>query len=196
MSYILDAIKKSEAERNLGVSPGALAAPMPASGSTTSLRIATVIVMLNVAALGGWWLWQERAAGIVETTVAVPALSRAIPSSARDAAPRSIDQPSQALVYLPTPIATSVATPIATSVANAKPIPAPEPRSVAALPEFSTHVFADDPQLRAVTLDGRRLTEGELIGPGMRLLEITESGVVLDFNGERIEFDVLQDWRS
>ena len=73
-------------------------------------------------------------------------------------------------------------------------MPAPEP--VARLPEFSTHVFADDPQLRAVTLDGRRLTEGELIGPGMRLLEITESGVVLDFNGERIEFDVLQDWRS
>jgi hypothetical protein len=30
----------------------------------------------------------------------------------------------------------------------------------------------------------------------MRLLEITESGVVLDVNGERIVFDVLQDWRS
>ncbi len=190
MSYILDAIKKSEAERNLGVTPGALATPMPASGSTTSLRIATVIVMLNVAALGGWWLWQERAAGIVETTVAAPALSRAIPSPAHDAAPRSIDQPSQALVDLATPVPTPVATPIA----KAKPMPAPEP--VAQLPEFSTHVFADDPQLRAVTLDGRRLTEGELIAPGMWLLEITESGVVLDFNGERIEFDVLQDWRS
>ena len=180
MSYILDAIKKSEAERNLGVSPGALAAPMPASGSTTSLRIATVIVVLNVAALGGWWLWQERPAGIVETTAAAPAFSHAIPSPAPDAAPRSIDQPSQALVDLSTP--------------TAKPKPAPKP--TARLPEFSTHVFADDPQLRAVTLDGRRLTEGELIGPGMRLLEITESGVVLDFNGERIEFDVLQDWRS
>ncbi len=186
MSDILDAIKKSEAERNLGVSPGALATPMPASGPTTSLRIATVIVMLNVAALGGWWLWQERAAGIVETTAAAPALSRAIPSPTPDAAPQSIDQPSQALVDLSTPIATPFA----------KSIPAPEPKPAAVLPEFSTHVFADDPQLRAVTLDGRRLTEGELIGPGMRLLEITESGVVLDFNGERIEFDVLQDWRS
>jgi hypothetical protein len=45
-------------------------------------------------------------------------------------------------------------------------------------------------------LDGRRLTEGDLISPGMRLLEITESGVVLDVNGERVVFDVLQDWRS
>jgi general secretion pathway protein B len=188
MSYILDAIKKSEAERNLGVSPGALATPMPASGSTTSLRIATVIVMLNVAALGGWWLWQERVPGIVETTGAAPALSRAIQSPAldaglrSDAAPQGIEQPSQALVYPSPPMA--------------KPIPAPEPKPAAALPEFSTHVFADDPQLRAVTLDGRRLTEGDLIAPGMRLLTITESGVVLEFNGERIEFDVLQDWRS
>jgi general secretion pathway protein B len=73
--------------------------------------------------------------------------------------------------------------------------PAP-PTPPARLPEFSTHVFADDPQLRAVTLDGRRLTEGDLISPGMRLLEITESGVVLDVNGERVVFDVLQDWRS
>ena len=171
MSYILDAIKKSEAERNLGISPGALAAPMVASRSTTSFRIATVIVVLNVAALGGWWLWQDRTTGI------------AVPTAAKsEAAPRSIEQPSQALVDPSPPMA--------------KPIPTPEPEPAVALPEFSTHVFADDPQLRAVTLDGRRLTEGELIGPGMRLLEITESGVVLDFNGERIEFDVLQDWRS
>jgi hypothetical protein len=163
MSYILDAIKKSEAERNLGVSPGALAAPMLASRSTTSFRIATVIVVLNVSALGGWWLWQDRTTGMVLPTAAAPALSQ-----------ERVD---------PSP-------------PMAKPIPTPQPKPPAALPEFSTHVFADDPQLRAVTLDGRRLTEGQLIGPGMRLLEITESGVVLDYYGERIEFDVLQDWRS
>ena len=187
MSYILDAIKKSEAERNLGVAPGALASPTPVSGTTTSARIAATVVVLNVAALGGWWLWQDRTtaigtASVVATIDAVPTSTQARPPATPETALRSIDQPSQTLVSP------------SMSVVKSPAVPTPEPP--ARLPEFSTHVFADDPQLRAVTLDGRRLTEGDLIAPGMRLLEITESGVVLDFNGERIVFDVLQDWRS
>ena len=53
MSYILDAIKKSEAERNLGVSPGALASSTPVSRTTTSVRIMTVIVPWERLAAGG-----------------------------------------------------------------------------------------------------------------------------------------------
>ena len=195
MSYILDAIKKSEAERNLGVSPGALASATPVSRTTTSVRIMTVIVLLNVTALGGWWWWQGRAPGPVATAgVAVaPSTNAVAPSTKEHQSPpsdtvhparlpmrKTTEQPSPRLVRPSIPVAKA-------------PVP---PAPTARLPEFSTHVFADDPQLRAVTLDGRRLTEGDLISPGMRLLEITESGVVLDVNGERIVFDVLQDWRS
>ena len=192
MSYILDAIKKSEAERNLGVSPGALASSTPVSRTATSVRIATTIVLLNVAVLGGWWWWQGRAPAPAATAgVAVPSSTEERPSPLSEAVHpirppmpermgERIEQPSPGLVNPSKPVAMA---PVA---------PAPAAR----LPEFSTHVFADDPQLRAVTLDGRRLTEGDLISPGMRLLEITESGVVLDVNGERIVFDVLQDWRS
>lgn len=187
MSYILDAIKKSEAERNLGISPGALASSTPVSRTTTSVRIMTVIVLLNVTALGGWWWWQGRAPAPVATAgVAVAPSTKEHQSPPSDTVhPRppmreTIEQPSPRLVR--------------PSIRVAK-VPVP-PAPTARLPEFSTHVFADDPQLRAVTLDGRRLTEGDLISPGMRLLEITESGVVLDVNGERIVFDVLQDWRS
>lgn len=188
MSYILDAIKKSEAERNQGVSPGALASPTPVSGATPLARIATAIVVLNVAALGGWWWWQGQTPATATMVDAVPTLTQERPPPAPDAARpthptrQRIDRPAPTLVSPPMP------------VAAARPTPAPDPQ--ARLPEFSTHVFADDPELRAVTLDGRRLTEGDLIGPGIWLLEITESGVVLDFDGERVEFDVLQDWRS
>ena len=91
MSYILDAIKKSEAERNLGVSPGALASATPVSRTTTSARIMTVIVLLNVTALGGWWWWQGRAPGPVATAgVAVaPSISAAAASTKEHRSPPS-----------------------------------------------------------------------------------------------------------
>lgn len=175
MSYILEAIKKSEAERNLGVSPGALASSTPVSGTTTPVRIATAIIILNVAALGGWWWWQ------LGTPATLEAADAALPASISEG-----PSPPSDAVY--------PRRPVSQRIEQAPVLPPPEPP--ARVPEFSTHVFADDPQLRAVTLDGRRLTEGDLISPGMRLLEITENGVVLDVDGKRIVFDVLQDWRS
>ncbi len=60
---------------------------------------------------------------------------------------------------------------------------------------FSTHVYGTDPSMRAVTMDGKRYVEGDEIRPGMRIREITETGVVLDVNGRAIPVDVLQDWR-
>jgi len=60
---------------------------------------------------------------------------------------------------------------------------------------FSTHVYATDPSMRAVTMGGRRFVEGDTIGPGVTIKEITESGVVLDINGRTVPIDVLQDWR-
>lgn len=60
---------------------------------------------------------------------------------------------------------------------------------------FSTHVYGTDPSMRAVTMDGKRYVEGDEIRPGVRIREITETGVVLDVNGRAIPVDVLQDWR-
>ena len=77
----------------------------------------------------------------------------------------------------------------------------PRVDSVAAAPgdapkyAFSTHVYATDPSMRAVTLDGKRYVEGDSIEPGVRIKDITETGVVLDIRGRLVSVDVLQDWR-
>ena len=60
---------------------------------------------------------------------------------------------------------------------------------------FSTHVYASDPTKRAVTLNGRRLIEGDSISKGVVLKEITETGVILDVNGRDVPLEVLGDWR-
>ncbi len=75
------------------------------------------------------------------------------------------------------------------------PSSVPEEDSITEKFAFSTHVYADEPSMRAVTLNGKRFVEGDTISPGVTLKQITESGVVLDINGRVVPMDVLQDWR-
>lgn len=59
--------------------------------------------------------------------------------------------------------------------------------------EFSTHVFADDPALRAVVVNSRRLSEGESIGE-MVLRAVTEDGIIVDYRGQRVAVSVMDTW--
>ena len=58
---------------------------------------------------------------------------------------------------------------------------------------FSTHVYAEDRDLRAVVANGRRLTEGDSLR-GVTVNEITETGVVLAFDGYLVEVPVVVSW--
>ena len=186
MSYILDAIKKSEAERNQGFSPGALAAVHDAPRTGTTIRIVAVVVVINLAAIGGWWMWQQTRATWVAPAADVP--TPAVADVARPAEATLPESEAPAVEpTLPTTTPARVADTVEPAPAAAPTVIRPPPRA----PAFSTHVYADDRDLRAVTLDGRRLTEGDLIEPGMHLVEITETGVIVDYHGERIAFDVL-----
>lgn len=64
MSYILDALRKSEDQRRLGQSPDLSAAPVTASSgsaSSSKWRIAIVVVLvIALIALAGYWLFIDR----------------------------------------------------------------------------------------------------------------------------------------
>ena len=60
---------------------------------------------------------------------------------------------------------------------------------------FSTHVYADDPALRAVVVNGQRLTEGNSLG-ALYLNEITENGVVFATGDYLVDIAVLDDWQN
>ncbi|MEM1436421.1 MAG: general secretion pathway protein GspB [Pseudomonadota bacterium] len=60
--------------------------------------------------------------------------------------------------------------------------------------EFSTHIFADDPALRAVVVNSRRLNEGESIGE-MVLRAVTEEGILVDYRGYRVAVSVIEEWK-
>ena len=91
-----------------------------------------------------------------------------------------------------------------------QPVEAPPPRvleriALDALPPaarsrfpgivISTHVYAEDPTLRAIVVNGARLQEGDQVA-GMTLREINEFGVVLEFESYLVDVPVFTDWEE
>ena len=58
---------------------------------------------------------------------------------------------------------------------------------------FSTHIYADDADLRAIVVNGTRLEEGDRLG-NLSLSEITEDGAVFRFEGRLVQVSVLDGW--
>ena len=69
---------------------------------------------------------------------------------------------------------------------------------------FSFHIYSDAADLRAVVVNGERLTEGKKItaenGQIFRLLEISDTGVVMQFDHEgvteTVQIPVTEDWKE
>lgn len=59
--------------------------------------------------------------------------------------------------------------------------------------EFSTHIFADDPSMRAVVVNDKRLTEGEQMGE-LILRAVTEEGVVFGYRKHLVAVSVVDLW--
>jgi general secretion pathway protein B len=193
MSYILDALRKSEAERSRGD-----ALNLFAGGSPRVRPIARGLIVALVAALA------------INAAVLIVWLLRGSASTPGPSPGVAEETRSAAVPVMPTERVDNSASPaLAAPTETSEPLEEESPRVItpdagldldpanvmAPAIEISTHVYSDDPTLRAVTIDGRRLREGDAVRPGIALVEITESGVVIESDGVRSNIDVLQDWR-
>ncbi len=59
--------------------------------------------------------------------------------------------------------------------------------------EFSSHIFADDPSMRAVVVNDQRLTEGQQLGE-LILRSVTEDGVIFGFRSHLVVVSVVDLW--
>ena len=181
MSFILDALKKAEADRD----PEARASLALAQQDRRRNRLLAygLVVALIANAVLLLWLFLPEFENGVEQPVETPMLSP--PAAAEPAAP-------------PAPVKTQVTRP-ADPVAsvNVEPVP------VGSLPgeqrrrfpslEFSTHIYAEDADLRAVVVNGVRLEEGDRLD-NLRLHEITEEGAIFAFENRLVSVSVLDGW--
>jgi len=178
MSYILDALKKSERERHRRRGPDLAQlhhTPWPSAGKRRRpLLWAGLALGTGVAlAAAGYSLLRLPAAGLStegETTAAAP-LPEALPEPLPPEPTSPEPAPLQELWELPAELRTAL--PALT---------------------FSFHVYAEDAAHRAVLINNRRQVEGDRLGRELTLEAITPEGVILNFHHHRIHVPVVDGW--
>lgn len=223
MSYILDALNKSEQERRGQQTPGLQTvhrAPPPKTTSKTPIILVIVVfAVINLAGLGYWIMSNEpQPATVVAQQPAanppatIPA-SQPQTSSQNQPAVTPTPQVTEQAVVQQTPAVSTV--PSTTVDNNQSPgllitpdsafqKPTNQPVRITELPlnvqrqipdlVFSSHLFSDEPSFRMVNINGKMIREGDMVANDLRLLEISEEGVILGFRHYVFEVSVLRDW--
>ncbi len=200
MSFILDALKKAESERHRHVAPvlmDARVAP-PRRGLPAWAWVLGAVLLVNLLLLG-WILWRTpTGAGQVSAPMPVaqesPPVDQVPAPSGPMITPAPLPPGPQELPPSTAPALPAASPPSATA-------PAPDPSSLptlqdlrsagVALPELQLHlhVFDPAPANRSVLLDGMRLREGEYTPNGVKVEQITATGVVLEAVGRRFRLE-------
>jgi len=179
MSYILDALKKSDQQRQRGATPMiqlAQATETPPRRSALSRNGAVALALIGLGVAIGWWQpWR-----------AAPA-SAPMPVVQPVAAPAPMPAPMEIHLPPPAPVQAEPSDPAPAIPAPVAPAEAP-PAIAQELPaiKISLHSYSANPGERIAMINGTLMKEGEDIAPGLRLEQITAEGVVLGYKGYRI----------
>ncbi len=201
MSYILDALKRADAERERGAVPGLHARPVapliaPAANARKrlALKVATAVVLGGIAV--GLAFWRAPAPTSVSAT-APPPMAAPAPMAL---APATLPPVIPAAVPAPAPVAAAQAP------AKPKPdlipkvaIPAvAAPAAVALLSELPDDlrrqvpplaitgaVYSNNPTQRLLLVNNQVLTQGSVAAPELTLEEIRPTSSVFSFRGTR-----------
>lgn len=221
MSYILDALKKSEQERGHGTAPNVQTLHSSSLNYHAAklqlwpyLLLAAIII--NLAALMYFMTAKpdNGASSRVEQSVADT-------KSVATGAMRSVEhQPviataqqaedDEVILYKPvsmpgasrqvkaeTPEATAAwtSTPQQTrgAVLEREELPADVQQHIPVM-EFSAHVYSTNPLQRSIVINGRFLEEGDRLSSDLFLTEITPDGAIFDFQGQHFHQGVVSAW--
>lgn len=195
MSYILDALKKSDRERqdNSGPTLQTLQRPIRESAYLHSRLILqlVIVILLLLLALAALWIVNFSA---FETTANSTATAS---DSAAFRADNEIDGTVDGTVdnsdneQLPAPGV------IGEAPAPLIPfwqLPAAVQQEIPAL-TFSLHIYAENPKRRTIIINKNRMTEGDRVLPELLLESITAQGVILNWKkAYRFSIDVVEAW--
>ena len=219
MSLILEALRKSEADRRRGETPN-VHVEMSPSPKVRRNGMPTWAWWMVAALIGatGWWIFHAKtsraspqaAAFTATTPVAVhekfeagplPPVQHLTPPPlhAMVKAPTATANPATAAPFLPrdlppptsAPVAIAPSPPAAAAGSNVLRLSDLSIEERRGLPplKLSMHMWNDDPTQRFVILDGNRLHEGDRIGEAI-VTTITPDGLMLDWNGRRLELPI------
>lgn len=203
MSYILEALRRSQAERERGQVPGLHAQPAPAEADVPrGARRGVPLPWLGLGLVAGaavaasaWWLWRPAAAPASVPAVVAPAPAAPLPAPApAPALPVVVSAP-------PAPVPVPAPAPASAPVITAAPAPAPAPLPrTPTLAELSAEQRRELPPLvmggsiwsesalsRFVIVNGQVVREGEAAAPGVTVEKIAPRSVLLKWRELRFE---------
>ncbi len=207
MSFILDALKKSEKERQREAVPGISDLPIVIHETRTSTWVVAVITALGlgvIALVWAWWQTSNEVPTIAGPPPAVPAIAeppiveRLIPApEPAVVAPEPVaGTTTRNLANEAARIATAANRPPGTEPLVVQPTPAvitPAPMSILqaraaglAVPELTLEllVYSPEPAQRFVFINASKYVEGETLAAGPRLIEISPEGAILSYGGQ------------
>ncbi|UZK03739.1 general secretion pathway protein GspB [Venatoribacter cucullus] len=220
MSYILDALKKSEQQRaSAQPLPAAVSLPVATAPAWSALPGALVVLALLLSLLLIWW-WPESATELAPQTVtATPPAPVAEPQTVLNSA-EVADMPETRLPEAPPPVWVTAdpsvtnepaavpelqpALPADSRLAELRPVEArvetrrlPPLQSLRRIPALmiNSHIYSPLADKRSVTINNRAWREGEPLAEGIVLQEITPQGIVLDVDGWPLPVNRQQGWQ-
>ena len=208
MSYILEALRKSEQERNPEKVPDLETHHRHVIGQEKKPYpywiLGVVLVLINGAVL--FYLFDKEPAVIVES---IPVITQETIIE-----PEVENKPKVEVEAKPEPEIVNVIPDIAvveTTVTSA-PAPAPEARptldsssvsDISELPydlqrqipdmDFSTHIYVRDGG-SFIIINGKSLSEGMIVVRGMRLVKILSDGIILEFKNRQFFMTSMTSW--
>lgn len=197
MSYILDALRKADAQRQRDASRGihAQAASLGPAGrddvsATRKGRAVVAAVALLAAAVAAWLFARDEPAPAVAVVPAPPAVVQTPAAAAAISPPPPV--PLARAAPAPLPAREAVSAQKATGVAPAAAASAPPPAPIAGgLPPdaprvaISGGVYSPDPAQRMLIVNGQVFNEGSEVAPGVTVEAIQPRTAVLAFRGAR-----------
>jgi general secretion pathway protein B len=191
MSFILDALKKAESERNRRIAPVLMDARIapPRRGLPGWALALGAILLVNLGVVA--WL-------LLKTPASAPETSASTETAAASATAPVVPTPPAEVTAAPVaPVAAITDPPLLPDVpsTDADPDSLPSLQDLrfagVALPELllNLHVYDPAPAHRSVLLNGQRMREGEYTANGVKLESITPTGVVLEAAGRRFRLE-------
>jgi general secretion pathway protein B len=198
MSYILDALKKSDQDRQKGSGPSlqTIHRPLRLQNESSLLKlILSLLLLLLIGLVGlGSWYWFSRVEISPQAEIdsldntennTIHPLSdvsnNSIITSSDDTAGRSFGK------FKEKPL-------INVSAIRFNDLDSKTRSEIPSL-TFSFHVYSDNPQRRTIIINGRRVSEGNLVEKDLVLEEITPLGVMFIWkNTVRFSIDVVESW--
>ena len=207
MSFILDALRKSDNERRQQATPALATAPRGTlrQKRTIWLPILAVVLAINALVFGTILLTRDEPAPVTEI-IALPPANPEVRSLLKESTIEPAPTAPASVPVAKTPAPTPVPAPAPVApVAVIEPAPAPTKTIQEGLPNLGQlratglvsvaelridmHVYSDDAAKRFVFVNMKKYREGERLIEGPIIEEITPDGVIMVQQGNRFRVD-------